>query len=343
MQIEDVTGVGLAARGATQQQRHRAVGLGLLREVVKDDQDVLAVVHPVLPDSRAGVGRQVLEARRVRRRCRNDRGVLHRAGLVERVAGGGDRRALLADRHVDAADLLSLVAGLPVVTLVDDGVEADRALAGLAVADDELALAAADRRHGVDCLDAGQQWLADLLALHHRGRLQFESSPLVGLDLALAVDGLAQRVDDPAEVGVADRHRKDLAGAPHLLPFRDLRCVTEDDDADLAHVEVQRDAQRAALELEQLVRHRARQPFDAGDAVAGLCDDADFLARGLWRIGRDVALDRATDLVCGDRQLCHQRFPCLSRVFSVSVLSSCRASPRGLSVRLPAGRRCCRR
>ena len=59
---------------------------------------------------------------------------------------GGDRRALLADGDVDAADLLLRVAGLPVVPLVDDRVQRDRGLAGLPVADDQLALAAADRR-----------------------------------------------------------------------------------------------------------------------------------------------------------------------------------------------------
>ena len=62
VQVEHVAGVGLAARRATQQQRHRAVGLGLLGQVVEDDQDVLARVHPVLADGRAGVGGEVLEA-----------------------------------------------------------------------------------------------------------------------------------------------------------------------------------------------------------------------------------------------------------------------------------------
>ena len=55
VQVEDVTGVRLAARRAAQQQRHGAVRLGLLRQVVEDDEDVLALVHPVLADGRAGV------------------------------------------------------------------------------------------------------------------------------------------------------------------------------------------------------------------------------------------------------------------------------------------------
>src|ERR1043165_3279514 len=43
----------------------------------------------------------------------------------------------------------------PGALLVDDGVDRDRRLAGLAVADDQLALAAADGDHGVDGLEAG--------------------------------------------------------------------------------------------------------------------------------------------------------------------------------------------
>ena len=63
-----------------------------------------------------------------------------------------DGRLLLADRDVDADDALAL--------LIDDGVDGDGGLAGLAVADDQLALAAADRDHRVDRLEAGLQRLA---------------------------------------------------------------------------------------------------------------------------------------------------------------------------------------
>ena len=138
------------------------------------------------------------------------------------------------------------------------------------------------------------------------GRLQLEGAALVGLDVALAVDRLAERVDHAAEVAVADRHREDVAGALDLLALLDLRRVTEDDHTDVADVEVQRDTQRAALELEQLVGHGARQALDTRDAVAGLRHDADLFARGLGRVRRDVVLDRTADFVCRDRQLCHQ-------------------------------------
>ena len=52
VQIEHVAGVGLAAGGALEQQAQRAVGDGVLGQVVVDDQHVLAVMHKVLADAR---------------------------------------------------------------------------------------------------------------------------------------------------------------------------------------------------------------------------------------------------------------------------------------------------
>ena len=56
-----------------------------------------------------------------------------------------NRGALLADGDIDAVELLRLVVALVERLLVEDRVEGDGGLAGLAIADDQLALAAADR------------------------------------------------------------------------------------------------------------------------------------------------------------------------------------------------------
>ena len=93
----------------------------------------------------------------------DDDRVLHRAGLLQPLDDGGDGGRLLADGDVDADDALPL--------LVDDRVDRDRGLAGAAVADDQLALAAADRDHRVDRLDAGLQRLLHRLAHDDAGRL----------------------------------------------------------------------------------------------------------------------------------------------------------------------------
>src|SRR6202008_1697691 len=73
----------------------------------------------------------------------------------ERLDDLGDGRALLADGDVDAVELGALVAGRVHRLLVQDGGEGDGGLAGRTVADDQLALAAADRDQGVDRLQAG--------------------------------------------------------------------------------------------------------------------------------------------------------------------------------------------
>src|SRR5690606_19315614 len=132
------------------------------------------------------------------------------AGVFERTLHGRDRRALLTNRDVDAAHLLVDVAGLPVGLLVDDRVDRDRGLAGLAVADDELTLTAADRDHRVDGLDAGLHGLVHRLACHDAGGLQLEGTTPLRRDLTETVDGVAERVDDTAEEAVTDRRGQHL-------------------------------------------------------------------------------------------------------------------------------------
>ena len=56
----------------------------------------------------------------------------------------------------------------------------------------------------------------------------------------------------------------------------DVVGLAEHDRADRVLVEVQREAERAALELEQLVDRGVGQARDAGDAVADLEDATDL-------------------------------------------------------------------
>ena len=306
MQVEDVTGVRLAARRAAQQQGDGPVGFGLLGQVVEDDQDVLAAVHPVLADRAARVGGDVLVASRVGGGRGHDRGVRQRPGLFQGLPDAGDRRALLADGDVHAAHLALRVAGLPVGPLVDDRVDRDRGLAGLPVADDQLALATADRGHRVDRLDAGLHRLVHRLPLHHRGRLQFQLPQRGVLDRAQAVERLAQRADHPAEERIAYRDGQHLPGAAHALPFLDAGKFTEDDDTDQAYVQVQGDAPDSVLELKKLVRHGRGQALDLSDAVATLDDRADLFARDTrWLVLFDELRQRVTDLIRPDCQLRH--------------------------------------
>ena len=117
-------------------------------------------------------------------------GVLHGAMLFELGDHVGHGGLFLADGNVDALDAGS--------HLVDDRVDGDGRFTDLAVADDQFALAATDRDHGVDRLQAGLHRLRYRLAPDHTGRHLFNRGESIVLDRTLAVDRLAQRVDHAA-------------------------------------------------------------------------------------------------------------------------------------------------
>lgn len=110
----------------------------------------------------------------------------------------------MADGDVDAVELLVLVVAVVPSLLVQDGVEDDGRLAGLTVTDDQLTLATADGNHGVDRLEAGLYWLVDRLAGQDARGLEHGTTPFRGLDGTLAVDGVAQGIDDTAKHCSAD-------------------------------------------------------------------------------------------------------------------------------------------
>ena len=88
-------------------------------------------------------------------------------------------------------------------------------------------------------------------------------------------------------------------------PCFDLLEVAEDDGADAVLVEVQRDAEHAAGELEEFLRHDRGQALDVGDAVTGVDDGADLFTLGVGGERGYVVLDGTFDVSSGDCQLCH--------------------------------------
>ena len=102
VQVEDVARVGLAARRAAQQQRHLAVGVGVLGQVVVDHQRVPALVEEVLAHRAAGVGSEELDRRGLVGGSGHDDRVVERARLVELARHVHDRGHALPDRDVDA-------------------------------------------------------------------------------------------------------------------------------------------------------------------------------------------------------------------------------------------------
>ncbi len=130
-------------------------------------------------------------------------------------------------------------------------------------------MAAADGDQGIDGLQAGLHRLVDRLARDDARRLDVDAAALGELDRALAVDRLAQRVDDAAQQALADRHVDDLAQAAHVVALGDGGVGAEDHGAHIVAFQVQGHALDAGLgEFDHFAGLDIVQTVDAGDAVA---------------------------------------------------------------------------
>ncbi len=234
MEVEDVAREGLTTRRAPEHERELAIRRRLLGEVVVHREGRLPlVVHEVLGHRDARIGGDVLHRGRVGGGGDDDDGVLHRAGVFQALHHARHGRRLLADRDVDADDALAL--------LVDDRVDRDRGLPGATVADDELALAAADRDHRIDGLEAGLHRLADGLTDDDAGGLRLDLAGHRRGDRALAVDRAPEGVDDAADHGRPDGDLEHAGGAADLIALLQAEVVAEDDGADVVLFEVERE------------------------------------------------------------------------------------------------------
>ena len=295
MEVEHVARVGFAAWWAAQQQGHLAVGHSLFGQVVVHDQCVFAAVTEVLAHGAAGIGRHVLHGSRFGRRCCHHDGEVHRASRFQRTHHVLDRRRLLTDGDVDASDALALLG--------NDGVDGHSRLAGLAVANDQLALATAHRHHRVNRLDAGLQRLVNRLAGNHAWSNLFDHVGHLGVDRAFAVDRLAQRVDHTANQLRANRHFQNAARALDGIAFGDVLVLAQNHGADRVALEVQcqtigRRAIRAGGELQHFTLHCVGQTVHAHDTVGHGHDSA--LVADVTADGQpfNAALDQFRNL-CG--------------------------------------------
>ncbi len=280
--VEDVTGKGLPSRRAAEQEGEFAIGAGVLGEIVIDDEDVPAFFHEILPDAGRRIGGDVDEAGGVVPLRDDDDGVLHRPLFAQIGDDLGDGGGALADGAIDAEDVLP--------ALVENGIDRDGGLAGLAVAEDQLALAAPDGDESIDHLDPGLQGDGHGSAIHDGRGGTLDRQAEVRRDGSPAVEGTAQGIDHPAHQAAPHRHVHDPAGPFDLVARVELLIGAEQDDADLVLVEVEGDAEQASREADQFLEADAGKAGDGGDAGGDTGDDADFA--GL-QLGREVFADSA--------------------------------------------------
>ena len=94
-------------------------------------------------------------------RSSNDDGVLHGVILLEGLHKLSDSRTLLTNGDVNTVQLLLLILAIVPPLLVENDVDSNGGLSGLAVTDDQLTLTTANGNYGVNGLDASHHGLVD--------------------------------------------------------------------------------------------------------------------------------------------------------------------------------------
>src|SRR5208282_2458248 len=299
MQIEDVAGVGLATGRLAREQREFAMGHGVLRQVVEDDQRMLAAIAEIFRYREPGERRDPLQPWRGGCRGDDEHAAFRRAVLLHCFDDTPNCGGALADRHVYADQVR--------VLLVNDRVDADRSFANSAVADDEFALAAPDREHRVDGQYACVDRLGDEVALDDGRRWTLDRHLRLGLYRLVTVERPAERIDHPAEEPRSNRNSHDLTGPSHTGSCLDGVTVIEQDGADRIRVQSQSKTHSAPFEAEQFVETDVWQTGDKGDPVT----DAFHAAQGFRlsrKVGRRDGLAAARQPVVARRVkrcLCH--------------------------------------
>lgn len=118
-------------------------------------------------------------------------------------------------------ELLSLVVAAVPSLLVEDGVDGDSGLTGLSVTDDQLTLTTADGHHGVNSLVTSHHGLVHGATGQNTRSLHLRAATLGGVERALAVNGVAESVNDTAKKGLADGDVDNLAGTLDSVTFSD--------------------------------------------------------------------------------------------------------------------------
>ena len=161
MNIEHVARIGFAPWRLAGEQRDLAMCRGVLGHVVDDDQRVLPAIAKIFRHREAGEGRNPLQAGSGRRACDDEDATLGRAVSLNRVDDPLNRGRFLADCDIDTNNVAAL--------LIDDAIDGDCRLADGAIADDQLALAAPQGKHGIDDEQAGLDGFADEITIEIAG------------------------------------------------------------------------------------------------------------------------------------------------------------------------------
>ncbi len=197
MKVENVARVSFASRWAAKKQGHLAIRHSLLGQIIIDDQSVAAIVAEILGHSCRSVWCKVLHRCRLGSRRSNDDRIINRASFFQLFNKLCNCRALLPDRNIYTVKLFAFVIASSVVVrfLVQDRIKRHGCFTCLAVTNNQLTLATANRDQGVNGFDTSRHRLVNRFTGHNARRFNVCNTACFGFDRAFAVDRVTQTVN----------------------------------------------------------------------------------------------------------------------------------------------------
>merc|ERR1719331_272861 len=158
---------------------------------------------------------------------------------------------------------------------------------------------AADGHEGVNSLDTSLHRLEHRLPGGDARGLQANTEPLAGAKGTLAINGVAQGINNPAETLHADGDVDDGTGPLHDIALLDELIVTEDDNTNVVRLQVEGHALQARAEFHHLLSLDVLQTIDTGNTVSNGEDTASLLQVGSGGGAKDPLLQDGGDLAQG--------------------------------------------
>jgi hypothetical protein len=244
----------------------------VLGQVIVDNQSVLAIIAEVFADRASGERCEILEGVCVRGSRYDDRSVFHCTKLGKSLNNSSNVGHLLSADNIDAVNGLATVDVSRL--LVDDRVNTNGRLSSLSVADNEFSLTSSNWDHRVNRFDTSLERLGNRLSFDNAGSDDFESTKLVAMDWALAVDGLTERVYDASEHSSSDGNLHDSTGVLDGVAFFDQRVVAKENRTNGVFFQVKCEAHDTIRELQEFSHLAVGQTVNASDTVAHLDNGA---------------------------------------------------------------------
>ena len=152
--------------------------------------------------------------------------------------------------------------------MVQDGVERDRRLTRLTVADDQLTLSSSDRNHRVDCLDTRLHGFLDRLAIDDARCRALDRAILLTCARARAVNRLSDCVHDAAKQSLADRDRNHAPRALNGLSLLNTDVRAEQNRRDAVFFQVLCHTEATILEFEEFTGHAVIKSGNSRNTVS---------------------------------------------------------------------------